>query len=86
MAKTRLGKAADFLEYRPKPSLSLDSTDFKDIKNLKIGEKCKLTVEAKVISLSKGDEYGDVDENSLARARFRITNAKECTNNCCDCR
>ena len=68
------------LNYRPKPSLSLDAKDLPEIKNFKIGQTYTLTVEVKVISLSSGDEYDDYDskDSKITRGRFRVTKVEEC--------
>lgn len=76
MAKT-ISKASELVDYRPKPSLSVDARDLPVIKNWKIGQTYSLSVKVKMISISEGDEYSDSDDSKLTRARFRIVKVSE---------
>jgi hypothetical protein len=76
---SKVAKASEYVEYKPKPSLSLDAKDLPELKNFKIGQTYDLDVKVKVVSLSKDDDdyLGERDEK-LTRARFRVVKAREC--------
>lgn len=74
---TRLtNRAADVVEYRPKPSLSIDAKDLPAIKDWKIGKTYDLCVQVKMVSIDADDEYGS-ESSKTPRARFRITKVTE---------
>ena len=80
MKSKLVSKASDVMSYRPKPSLSLDARDLPEIKDWQIGKTYTITVQAKMVSISTGDEYDDYGEDNSsrpARARFRITSVKD---------
>lgn len=84
MAKSKglAAKAEDVLEYRPKPTIRLDAKDLPAIKNWKVGKTYKMTVTAKLVFMSEGDEYDSDygpsrESKEPPRARFRITSVKE---------
>ena len=57
-------------------TLRLDEDDLPELKSWKVGGKYKLTIDVEQISMSKGDEYGEMDskEKPKTRATFKITN------------
>lgn len=67
-------RASDVIEYRPKPSLSIDAKDLPAIKDWKIGQTYNLCVTVKMVEIDADDEY---DHNKTPRARFRITKVTE---------
>ncbi len=75
-----VSKASDVVAYRPKPTLSLDARDLPEIKDWAVGKTYDITVKAKLVFMSEGDEYGDYEEGDerrkTTRARFRIVSAK----------
>jgi hypothetical protein len=76
MRKSKLvDKAADVMEYRPKPSLSIDAKDLPAIKDWKIGHTYDLQVTAKMVSIDADDDYSGGEKTP--RARFRITKVTE---------
>lgn len=82
MAKGKLySKASDVVSYRPRPSLSLDANDLPAIKDWTVGKVYEVTVKAKLVFMSEGDEYGDYEEGDerkkTTRARFRIISVKD---------
>lgn len=73
-------KASEIVEYRPKPTLRIDAKDLPEIKDWKIGKTYTLTVQARMIAISDGDEYSDFDDDrrkSPVRATFRIIKVKD---------
>jgi hypothetical protein len=85
MSKSKLySKAEDVVAYRPKPTLSLDAKDLPAIKDWAVGKTYEVTVKAKLVFMSEGDEYGDYEgegkeRRKTQRARFRIVSVKEST-------
>lgn len=76
-------KAADVVEYRPKPTLKIYSTELPMVKDLKVGEICTFLVTAKVKSIYSGDseyisDYEDDDKGKkTVCATLRVTDIKE---------
>ena len=78
MAKSKpISSAADVVEYRPKPTLRIDSEDFKGTKDLKVGETRTFSVTAKVMSVSQGDEFDEDNSSKTTRATLRVTKISE---------
>jgi hypothetical protein len=81
--KGRISKAADIVEYRPKPSLKIYSSELPMVKDLKVGETRTFLVTAKVRSLYSGDseymsDYDDDDKDKKSVcATLRVTDIKE---------
>lgn len=71
-------KAESVVRWRPKPTLRIDSRDYKAIKELQIGKTYTFTVTAKVKSISAGDEYDDYDDSDkTTRASLTVTKITE---------
>jgi len=77
-------KASDIVDYRPKPSISLDATDLPAIKDWTVGKTYEITVKAKLTFMSEGDEYGEEYSDSerserkkVQRAKFHIISVKD---------
>lgn len=79
-----ISKASEVMDYRPKPSLSLDANDLPAIKDWTVGKTYEITVKAKLTFMSEGDEYGDEYSDSerserkkVQRAKFRVVSVKD---------
>jgi hypothetical protein len=75
-----VSKASDIVSYRPKPTISVDATDLPALKDWQVGKTYELTVKAKLVFMSEGDEYSeyeDEDRKRPTRARFRVVKVTE---------
>lgn len=73
----KVSKASDIISYKPKPSISINADELPAVKNWKIGYRCKLIVDVKLVSLDGDDDFHDGESTANPRARFRVLKVSE---------
>lgn len=68
--------------YKPAPSLRLTSEDLPAIKDWKVGQNYKLTVEVQMKGINQGSPYEMVDDSEdkadkKVSANFKVTSVRE---------
>lgn len=74
----KLGKElakSEAVEMKKYPTIiRFDEEDLPEVKGWKVGGKYKLTLEVEQMSMSKGDEYGEMEHSKkpLTRGSFKV--------------